>query len=211
MSESDRHDPCNDEFERYEKYRAELVKGQLEGEKNYDTTLVTLSTVAIGASFTVVKDLHGGLLLIGCAWFFLSVCLFIALIDRLQTYLVHKKTREIFDRHFGNWTTTGVGTWDAASAEANGLFRNKYLHWLKWICFGSLLLGVAFLMLAVAGRIEQNTNIQNQGDVMSDDKRRDSGNRGQGHAGGTVPPPATRPAPQPTDSAPQPQQPKPTK
>lgn len=139
---------CDDEFARFEKHRAELIKGQLEGEKNYDTLLVALSTLAIGSSFTIVKDITKGNAapLMILAWVALACCLFAALVDRLLTYAAHRRTREVFDEEFSAWSE---GAWARAENRSAGLWHNRVLDRLKWVCFGSLALGVLFLMMSV--------------------------------------------------------------
>ncbi len=139
---------CDEEFQRFEKHRGELIKGQLEGEKNYDTLLVALSTLAIGSSFTIVKDITKGNAapLMVVAWVTLATCLFLALIDRLLTYAAHRRSREIFDEEFAAWSE---GAWSRGQARSAALWHNRALDRLKWACFGTLALGVVFLMLSV--------------------------------------------------------------
>jgi hypothetical protein len=140
---------CDDEFAWYEKERPSLVKSEIDSEKNYDTLLVTLSTLAIGSSFTVLKDVtrtSSASALILLAWLTFGLCLFIALADRLLSYWTHRRWRQILDAKFAPWQE---GARERALAEYPNIRLIWLLPWLKWIGLLWLLLGMIFLMVFV--------------------------------------------------------------
>lgn len=144
---------CDDEFERYDKVRADVVEAERKAETNYDTLLVTLSTLAIGTSFTVLKDVvkaSGSSALLIWSWVALGVCLILALSDRLLTYWTHMRWRELLDAEFGAGDAPWrEGAWDRALKKYDEMRLIKVLPWLKWFGFGSLLIGLVFLMAFV--------------------------------------------------------------
>jgi hypothetical protein len=144
---------CDEEFARYGKERETLLKAELEAEKSFDTTLVTISTLAIGSSFTVFKDVvkaGSATPLIVLAWILLGVCLFSALTDRLLSYFAHMKWRDMLDDEFNNWVANGgAGAWERVLPKYEQIAGVKILRALKWVSFGSLAGGVLFLMLFV--------------------------------------------------------------
>jgi len=140
---------CDDEFAWYEKERPSLVKSEIDSEKNYDTLLVTLSTLAIGSSFTVLKDVtrtSSASALILLAWLTFGLCLFTALADRLLSYWTHRRWRQILDAKFAPWQE---GARERALAEYPNIRLIWLLSWLKWIGLLWLLLGMIFLMVFV--------------------------------------------------------------
>jgi hypothetical protein len=140
---------CDDEFSRFDKERDTLTKAELENEKGYDTLLVTLSTLAIGSSFTILKDIlrtTGASALIILSWSAFGLCLFIALADKLLSYWTHKKWREVLDAEFKTWRE---GAWERAQAKYPGIKFVRALPHLKWVAFVALLFGVIFLMAFV--------------------------------------------------------------
>lgn len=140
---------CDKEFDLYEKHRERLVQGQLEGEKGYDTLLVTLSSAALGGSAFVLQGMKrgsGAAALIGIAWIALCICLGSSLLDALLTYLSHKRSREIYDKHFEKWKEPGA--WAAAGRESDRLWHRRVLRVTKWLGLCALVVGVIPLFIA---------------------------------------------------------------
>jgi hypothetical protein len=140
---------CDDEFDWYENERPILTKAEIEAEKNYDTLLVTLSTLAIGSSFVVMKDVvrsPSASAFIVLAWCAFGLCLFVALVDRLLSYWTHLCWRKIIDKEFSPWRE---GARERALSAYPGIRFIWLLPWLKWVGFGLLLVGMLFLMAFV--------------------------------------------------------------
>jgi hypothetical protein len=144
------------EFAWYKEERAILTKVELETEKNYDTLLVTLSTLAIGASFalmqvTVRSSFTSAWLVV--SWIAFGLCLLISLVDRLMSYWTHLWLRERMDAQFDHWSE---GAKDRAlDAHRENLFI-KLLRWLKWVSFVLIVIGIFSLMIfAFAGAGEE--------------------------------------------------------
>ena len=139
---------CDDEFVRYEKHRSDLTKAELEAEKNFDTVLASLASLAIGSSFTVLKDITkgAGATLIITAWVALGICVFSSLLDRLLTYLTHQKWRLKFDNEFETWSE---GAWQRGLDAYDKLPLINALPWLKWVSLSTLFIGVILLLAAV--------------------------------------------------------------
>jgi len=144
---------CDEEFARYHKERDTIIKNELEAEKNFDTTLLSLSTLAIGASLTIYKDIvraGSATPLIVISWLFLGICIFASLTDRLLSYFTHKQWRDILDGEFTHYVERGgVGAWDRVLPKYEEIPWVKHLPKLKWVSFGTLALGIVFLMLFV--------------------------------------------------------------
>jgi hypothetical protein len=142
---------CDEEFTRYEVERAAVVKSEQEAEKNDDTALLTISTLAIGASFTVFKDVvraNSATCLIIMSWVSFSVCLFTALLDRLWSYDTHQKWRNVLDVEFSNWEANGgAGAWGRVLPKYDEIRFVKILPRLKYVGLWSLFVGLVFLML----------------------------------------------------------------
>jgi Na+-transporting methylmalonyl-CoA/oxaloacetate decarboxylase gamma subunit len=138
----------DEEFDKYYSHRDSTCKAEDEAEKNFDTTLITLATLAIGSTFTVLKDITkgSGAVFIFLSWLALGMCLFSALVDRLLSYTTHKEWREIFDREFGIWKP---GAWERAVAAHKTIRFVNWLPHLKWVGFWCLLGGVVFLMIGI--------------------------------------------------------------
>lgn len=142
---------CDDEYARYLPEREQLKKSELDAEKNYDTLLVSLSTLAIGSSFTVLKDIvqhASAIALIVLAWIALGICLLSALVDRLLTYYGHKEYRRLLDKEFtGTWS--GPGAFDRAYAAYKKIWWRKPLPYMKWFGFVFLSVGLILLMVFI--------------------------------------------------------------
>lgn len=136
----------DEEFEKYYKQREETCEAEDDAEKSYDTTLMTLASLAIGSTFTLLKDINtgGAAFLIFLSWIALGLCLFTALIDRLLSYTTHKTWREGFDNEFNKWSE---GSWKRAVAAHQTIPFVNWLPTLKWVGFWSLLAGIVLLLL----------------------------------------------------------------
>lgn len=140
-------DECDRDFDRYERERPDVVKSELESEKNYDTLLVTLSTVALGTSLTVLKDVVGNdkagqFWALGAAWVAFVVSLAAALYHRKLTYETHKKWREILDEEFTSWKS---GAWTRAMEAYHRIPGIKAVDHMKNVAYWALIVGVVFL------------------------------------------------------------------
>jgi hypothetical protein len=142
---------CADEYARFLAARETLTKSELEAEKNYDTLLVSLSTLAIASSFTILKDVvrsSSASALIVLSWLTFGLCLLIALTDRLLTYYAHRKYRQFLDAEFtGTWA--GPGAFERAQAKYEQLKWRKPIKFLKWTAAGFLAIGLVLLMMFV--------------------------------------------------------------
>lgn len=154
-----RHERATKEHERYIKERSELAKTEIDAEKNFDTLLVTISTVAIGASFTLLKDVVKGTnAWIILAWVGLLICLVGSLIDRIYTYNFHREYRRLMDDVFVNINLHCGHAWKEVAARRKHLSQSKVWHffraesfltYLKWVNGSALILGIIALMLYV--------------------------------------------------------------
>ena len=136
----------DDEFDKYYKHHDVICKAEDDAEKNFDTTLMALASLAIGSTFTLLKDITStpGAVLIFLSWIALAGCLFAALIDRLLSYTTHKKWRLEFDREYGDWKE---GAWQRSLATRDTIRFMKWLPRLKWIGFWTLIAGLLLLLL----------------------------------------------------------------
>jgi hypothetical protein len=147
------------EHDRYTKERSDLVKAESDSEKNFDTLLVTISSIAIAASFTLMKDVVKGTNgWIIAAWALLGVCLVGSLIDRMYTYRCHKKWRDRLDDVFNNYDLHCGHAWKEADARLQDLRAEKvwyvfpaekFLDRIKFINAGGLIFGLIALMIYV--------------------------------------------------------------
>lgn len=148
------------EHERYKSERSDLLSAENDAEKNFDTLLVTISSIAIAASFTLMKDVvkatTGSLVL---AWLCLGICLVGSLVDRLYTYHFHKQYRKCLDDVFMKYHEHPGHGWSEAQARRAELCARriwslfpaeKFLTAIKWMNAGFLALGLAALMLYVS-------------------------------------------------------------
>src|SRR4051794_19125084 len=102
----------NHEFERYYKERDELVKAKLKADENYDTLLVTISTLALGASLTkdwVNRGTGASAAFIITAWICFALCLLVSLAHRGLTYYTHDKWIGMLDAAFSDWQPNAAG------------------------------------------------------------------------------------------------------
>ena len=146
-----------EDFARYYKEREAILKQELEAEKNYDILVVSLSTAAIGASFTLLKDMvraDGAPSFLILSWVALVGSLFTALTDRVLSYWLHRKWREQMDVEFDDWKE---GIWPRLHHIHGSLPFRKWLLRLKWISFGSMLVGVMLLMAFVLAALSTPT------------------------------------------------------
>jgi len=96
---------CDREFEQYYKEREGWIACQLDAERSYDALLVTISTLAVGASLT--KDWSDRpspikvFLVIG--WIGFLGCLVCSLLHRYLTFYTHKKWVNVVDDEFTAW------------------------------------------------------------------------------------------------------------
>lgn len=140
---------CNREFDLYEGYRKEVLPVEREAEKSFDTFLGTISVAAIGSTFTLLSDVSkgAGKGWIIASWVFFAFCLLISLGDRLATYYVNKRGREIYDRHFAAWKS---GAFAAATQEALRHPVNTVLNYTKYIATALFGIGLLLLLIGIA-------------------------------------------------------------
>jgi len=148
------------EHERYTTERGDLIKAEGETEKNLDGLLVTISTLAIGASLTLLKDVakgpNGWLIF---SWVMLTLCLVGSLADRIYSYKFHKNWRNELDDVFTNYNAHHRGHgWKEADARLAALKVGKiwrlfkaeaFLDAIKWLNAGFLTLGLIGMMMNV--------------------------------------------------------------
>lgn len=142
---------CDREFDLYEPERQELRKTELDAEKNYDTMLVTLSSLALGLSLTILKDFVGKdkavwLWSIGLAWAAFVACLLLALWDKRLTFRTHRAWRELLDEKFADWKP---GTWDDALKNYDRIPGINSIDKIKAGATVSLIVGIAMLSVFV--------------------------------------------------------------
>jgi F0F1-type ATP synthase assembly protein I len=167
------------EYDRYTKTQSDLAKSEAEAEKSFDTLLVTIATVAIGASFTLLKDVVKGTnAWIIVAWLLLGLCVVGSLVDRLYTYQFHKKWKKQLDDVFNNYGLHCGHAWKEAMYRFSALRTEriwkffpaeKFLHFIKWFNGVGLVFGILALMIYVyagAGPSSQPTATSAPGPVV---------------------------------------------
>lgn len=95
------------DFQRYYKERDEWIKAMLDAERSYDTLLVSISTLALGASLTkgwVTRRTGLGDFFQITAWIAFAACLCLSLLHRYWTHSTHRIYVEKNDEVFSNWT-----------------------------------------------------------------------------------------------------------
>lgn len=95
------------DFQRYNKERDEWVKAMLDAERSYDTLLVTISTLALGASLTkdwVARQTGIGDFFLVLSWTGFAVCLGLSLLHRYWTHYTHQTWIDKCDEVFKTWT-----------------------------------------------------------------------------------------------------------
>jgi hypothetical protein len=139
----------DDDWEKYEINRKDVCKGEDDAEKAYDTALLAVASIAIGATFPLLKDITStaSFVFIVISWSVLGSCFVIALLDRLLSYYTHMKWREILDEEFDNWTP---GAWKRCKEKHGTIPFLDVLPTLKWWGFGTLLGGLILLMVGAA-------------------------------------------------------------
>lgn len=158
---------ASQEYSRYTTTRSDLLKAEGESEKNFDTILLTISSVAIAASFTLLKDVVKGTnFWIIFAWILLVLCLVGSLIDRLYTYRFHQEWKLRLDDVFNNYLLHCGHAWKEADARFNALRQEKiwrlfpaeqFLRKIKWANAIVLVLGIVSMMIYVYVGAEQQT------------------------------------------------------
>ena len=145
----DKFAACNREFDLYESYRKDVLRIERQAEKSFDTFLGTICVAAIGSTFTLLGsvDKGDGKGWIIASWVFFAVCLLLSLCDRLATYHVNKRGREIYDKHFDAWSE---GAFKRATAEALAQPLNYVLEYTKWIATVLFSLGLLSLFIGIA-------------------------------------------------------------
>jgi hypothetical protein len=151
---------CKREFDLYEPERQELRKAELDAEKNYDTMMVTLSSLAIGVSLTVVKDFIGKdkarwLLSIGLALLAFVACLILAFWDKKLTFRTHRAWREKLDDKFKNWKP---GAWDEAQSEYHLIAGINCIDKIKNAAEVCLISGIVLLTVFVLANLFPRNN-----------------------------------------------------
>ncbi len=142
----ERSEICDREFERYYKERDEWIKAQLEAERSYDALLVTISTLALGASLAKPPVVEAGsfshvVLIIG--WFAFVVCLLTSLAHRYLSYDTHKRWIDVVDAEFRNWAP---GALPRAEAKYDSIPFIRFVEKLKLIAGIAVAFGVLLLM-----------------------------------------------------------------
>jgi len=150
---------ASQEYARYTTTRSDLLKAEGEAEKNFDTILLTISSVAIAASFTLIKDVvkgTNGWIIV--SWILLGICLVGSLIDRLYTYHFHREWKDCLDDVFKSYREHCGHAWKEAEARLNGLRVRKiwkfcaaqlFLDKIKWVNSFALVLGLVAMMVYI--------------------------------------------------------------
>jgi hypothetical protein len=97
----------NRHFVQYFKERDDYIKAALDAERSYDTLLASISTLALGASFTkdwVNSSSCASDVFLVAAWTGFASCLILSLLHRYLTYWVHRDWIEKIGQMFKNWT-----------------------------------------------------------------------------------------------------------
>src|ERR1041384_6345356 len=139
------------DFQRYYKEREEWVKAMLDAERSYDTLLVTISTLALGASLTkdwVAKQTGVGDIFLVLAWTSFAACLVLSLLHRYWTHSTHQIWIDKCDEVFDSWTPD---VWERCDCAYNEVPRVKLVERVKTWAGIAVGIGIAssFVLLIV--------------------------------------------------------------
>ena len=139
------------DFQRYWKERDEWVKAMLDAERSYDTLLVTISTLALGASLTkdwVAKPTGLGDFFLVLAWTAFAACLGLSLLHRYWTHYTHQTWISECDKVFKEWTPD---VWERCDTAYNNVPKIKVVESVKMWAGIAVAVGIAssFCLLIV--------------------------------------------------------------
>jgi hypothetical protein len=129
-------------FVQYFKERDDYIKAALDAERSYDTLLASISTLALGASFTkdwVNSSSGAGNVFLVFAWFGFASCLILSLLHRYLTYWVHRDWVDKIGQMFKNWTPD---IWERIDAEYEKMPRFKTVEQIKTWSGIAVLVGI---------------------------------------------------------------------
>lgn len=138
------------DFGRYYKEREEWVKAMLAAEQSYDTLLVTISTLALGASLTkdwVTRPSGIGDFFLVLGWLAFVLCLGLSLLHRYWTYYTHQIWIDKCDEVFGTWSPD---VWSRCSTAYDSVPKVKVVESVKKWAGIALAVGIVssfFLLL----------------------------------------------------------------
>jgi hypothetical protein len=146
----------DNEFERYYKEREQWAKVQLESERSYDALLVTISTLALGASLTKDWSGHGrssdrGVLIVG--WIAFVLCLLISLAHRYLSFLTHKRWIAVVDAEFEN-KPFECGAMARAGKKYEKIPFIRIVESLKLVAGCAVIVGVTCSLIILIGNSE---------------------------------------------------------
>lgn len=146
-NDTDQRQPIADTA-RYDAYRDFVAKAEMDAEKNFDTLLITLATLALGSNLAILKEVTDAkaIIIIIVAWLALILCVFAALLDRYMSYTTHKAWRLRFDKTFAQ---AKDATWFEEAVAYDHIRGVQWLPRLKKFAFLSLAVGVLLLMLGI--------------------------------------------------------------